>query len=133
MKRLVSGVVFHEGRVLLVRRAGGEILGGRWTLPEGSIDRGDGWIPALVEAIHRETGLLVNVLERTATPYLAGPWPGVRAIAIPIAAAPKVKLADRLETHRWILLRDLSDVEGLVPGLAEEVVMALEAGFYGVV
>lgn len=133
MKRLVSGVVFHEGRVLLVRRAAGEVLAARWTLPEGPMTPGVGWGPSLTEAIQRETGLLVNVLERTAIPYLAGPWPGVRAIAIPITQAPEIRLADRLDGYRWIPLCDLETVDGLAPGIVEEVVMALEAGIYGVV
>lgn len=61
----VIGIVFHEGRVLLVRRANPPDAG-RWGLPGGKIHMGETIPDAVVREIREETGLNV-VAKQTVT------------------------------------------------------------------
>jgi len=58
----VGAVLVHEGRVLLVKR-GKEPLRGRWVVPGGTVELGEGLEQALVREIEEETGLVVRPLE----------------------------------------------------------------------
>lgn len=58
----VGAVVVENGRVLLVRR-GHEPLKGRWTLPGGLIELGEGLKEAVRREVQEETGLLVEPVE----------------------------------------------------------------------
>lgn len=58
----VGAVIFHEGRVLLVRR-GSEPLKGHWTLPGGVLEVGETLVEGVVREVREETGLLVEPLE----------------------------------------------------------------------
>jgi ADP-ribose pyrophosphatase YjhB (NUDIX family) len=55
-------VLFHEGKVVLIRR-GKEPLRGRWTIPGGTVELGEGLDEALVREMLEETGLVVRPLE----------------------------------------------------------------------
>ncbi len=58
----VGGVAVHEGRVALIRR-GKPPLEGRWTVPGGRVELGEGLEQALVREMREETGLEVRPLE----------------------------------------------------------------------
>jgi len=58
----VGAVVVHQGHVLLVRR-GQEPLKGRWSLPGGLVEKGEGLANALRRELKEETGLRVQPLE----------------------------------------------------------------------
>ena len=58
----VGAVVVENGRVLLVRR-GHEPLKGRWSLPGGLIELGEGLEEAVRREVQEETGLLVEPVE----------------------------------------------------------------------
>jgi ADP-ribose pyrophosphatase YjhB (NUDIX family) len=58
----VGGVLVHEGRVLLIRR-GQEPLLGRWTVPGGTVELGEGLEEALVREMREETALQIEPLE----------------------------------------------------------------------
>jgi 8-oxo-dGTP diphosphatase len=58
----VGGVLFHEGKIVLIRR-GKEPLRGRWTIPGGTVELGEGLEDALVREMLEETGLVVRPLE----------------------------------------------------------------------
>lgn len=58
----VGAVIVDEGRVLLVRR-GTEPLKGRWSLPGGLLELGEGLLEAVVREVREETGLIVEPLE----------------------------------------------------------------------
>jgi ADP-ribose pyrophosphatase YjhB (NUDIX family) len=58
----VGAVVVHEGRVVLIRR-GKEPLRGRWVVPGGTVELGEGLEAAIVREVKEETGLEVRVAE----------------------------------------------------------------------
>jgi 8-oxo-dGTP diphosphatase len=55
----VGAVIVHDGRVVLIRR-GKEPLKGRWVVPGGTVEWGEGLEDALVREIQEETGLQVR-------------------------------------------------------------------------
>ncbi len=58
----VGAVVVHEGRVLLIRR-GKPPLFGRWVVPGGTVELGEGLEQALVREVLEETGLRVRPVQ----------------------------------------------------------------------
>lgn len=58
----VGGVVIHRGRVLLVLRAR-EPLKGRWSIPGGMVELGEGLESAAARELKEETGLRVEPLK----------------------------------------------------------------------
>ena len=56
----VGGVVFADGRVLLVKRRF-EPLAGRWSLPGGALEVGETLAEGLAREMREETGLEVDV------------------------------------------------------------------------
>lgn len=58
----VGGVVIHEGRVLLVRRAS-EPLKGEWSIPGGLVELGEKLVDAVQREVLEETGLIVEAGE----------------------------------------------------------------------
>jgi ADP-ribose pyrophosphatase YjhB (NUDIX family) len=55
----VGGVIIHEGRVLIVRRAS-EPLKGEWSIPGGLVELGEKLAEAVQREVHEETGLLIE-------------------------------------------------------------------------
>lgn len=55
----VGGVIIHEGRALLVRRAS-EPLKGEWSIPGGLVELGEKLTDAVKREVHEETGLVVE-------------------------------------------------------------------------
>ncbi|QUN21791.1 NUDIX hydrolase [Nocardia seriolae] len=61
----------RSGTVLVVRRAAGVFLAGRWELPGGGVDPGEHPEAAAVREVGEETGLAVEVLgERSAHSWM---------------------------------------------------------------
>jgi ADP-ribose pyrophosphatase YjhB (NUDIX family) len=55
----VGGVVIHEGRALIVRRAS-EPLKGEWSIPGGLVELGEKLLDAVKREVFEETGLIVD-------------------------------------------------------------------------
>ncbi|PBC80267.1 8-oxo-dGTP diphosphatase [Streptomyces sp. 2224.1] len=62
-KHVVGAVIPDgNGRVLLMRRAADDFMGGLWELPSGGVDPGEGLLDALRREVREETGLpLVSI------------------------------------------------------------------------
>jgi ADP-ribose pyrophosphatase YjhB (NUDIX family) len=54
----VGGVIIHEGRALIVRRAS-EPLKGEWSIPGGLVELGEKLVDAVQREVLEETGLVV--------------------------------------------------------------------------
>jgi 8-oxo-dGTP diphosphatase len=54
----VSGVVIHDGKLLLVRRPDPD---GSWAIPGGRVEEGESLVEALQREIMEETGLQISV------------------------------------------------------------------------
>ena len=52
----VGGVIIHEGRALIVRRAS-EPLKGEWSIPGGLVELGEKLVDAVQREVQEETGL----------------------------------------------------------------------------
>jgi 8-oxo-dGTP diphosphatase len=57
----VGAVVLHQGRVLLVRRAGPPAAG-RWSLPGGLVDVGETTVEAICREVEEECGIKIRVV-----------------------------------------------------------------------
>ncbi len=58
-RHLTAGIVFKQGKVLLVRRPGRGLLGGLWEFPGGEIETGQSPESACREAVYQTVGLKV--------------------------------------------------------------------------
>jgi 8-oxo-dGTP diphosphatase len=58
----VGGVVFVDGRIVLIRR-GKDPLRGRWVIPGGTVELGETLHEAVVREMEEETGLVVRPRE----------------------------------------------------------------------
>ncbi|MEV6066856.1 NUDIX hydrolase [Nocardia sp. NPDC052001] len=65
-KHLVYCRIERDGAVLLIRRAPGVFLAGRWELPGGGIEPGERPEQAAVREVCEETGLTVTVTRERA-------------------------------------------------------------------
>lgn len=57
--RGVVAVVEHDGRLLVIRRAGGIAAAGSWCFPGGAIESGESPVEALVREMQEEVGAQV--------------------------------------------------------------------------
>lgn len=108
--RAVAALIRRRGRVLLVRRPAGSLLGGLWELPGGALGRGER--PA--------ESLAVRVLERTGL-HLADLAPAGslrhalthRSLHVHLftANAPVGRVHRRgYDRHRWASIREMADL-----------------------
>lgn len=56
----VKGIIIHEQRLLIVRRAAADFGGGTWECPGGKIDFGELPVDSLIREIKEETQLTVT-------------------------------------------------------------------------
>lgn len=70
-KHLVYCRIERDGAVLLIRRASGVFLAGRWELPGGGIEPGERPEQAAVREVAEETGLTIEITaERSAHSWM---------------------------------------------------------------
>jgi len=61
MIRVVCGVIFNEGRILLCRRKPEKSLGGYWEFPGGKIEVGETEEESLYRELQEELGIKVEI------------------------------------------------------------------------
>jgi 8-oxo-dGTP diphosphatase len=122
----VSGAIFRDGRILLVRRARSPAKG-VYTLPGGRVEFGEPLHEALRREIDEETGLAIDILGlagwREVLPAAGG---GGHYVILPFAArwrAGEPRLNEELDDFQW-RLPDALDGLTLTDGLPEIIAAA---------
>jgi len=99
----VKGVVVRDRRILLLRRAPGEIGEGTWECPGGKIEFGEELPDAMVRETREETGLPVQVGPLLyATTFRTHPWRQVVILSyLCTAGQGDVVLSEEHDSYRW--------------------------------
>ncbi|MGX1809344.1 NUDIX domain-containing protein [Nocardia sp. NPDC055321] len=116
-KNLVYCRVERAGAVLLVRRAPGVFLAGRWELPGGGIEAGERPEDAAVREVAEETGLRIEVVaERAAHSWMdvAGKPLRINARVYDVTenggGAVTLNPAEH-DDHRWVSAQEAAELD----------------------
>ncbi|MVU81026.1 NUDIX domain-containing protein [Nocardia sp. ET3-3] len=107
-KHLVYCRIARAGTVLVIRRAPGVFLAGRWELPGGGVEPGEPHEEAAVREVGEETGLSVEVVgQRSAHSWMdvAGREMRIHATVYDVAEREMRTVAlnpDEHDEHRWV-------------------------------
>lgn len=123
----VGGVVVRDGHVLLIQRAKAP-LEGRWTIPGGRVEAGEGLAAAVVREVLEETGVEVAARELLAVvdPVELDPEGGVRYhfVILDYACewvAGEPQAASDAVAARWVAREDLEALD--LPAKTLEIVI----------
>ncbi|MEU3185218.1 (deoxy)nucleoside triphosphate pyrophosphohydrolase [Streptomyces sp. NPDC006923] len=98
---VVAGAVYDRGRLLAARRSAPPELAGRWELPGGKLEPGEGPEQALVRELREELGVEAQPMER-----IPGEWPLKPGYVLQVWTARLLSGEPRpLEDHdelRWL-------------------------------
>jgi len=99
----VKGMVVRDRRILLLRRAPGEIGEGTWECPGGKIEFGEELAEAMMRETREETGLTVQVGSLLyATTFRTHPWRQVVILSyLCTAGRGEVVLSEEHDLYRW--------------------------------
>ncbi|PSM39357.1 DNA mismatch repair protein MutT [Streptomyces dioscori] len=120
---VVGAAVLSGGRLLAARRSAPVELAGRWELPGGKVEPGEGPERALVRELREELGVSAEVVGRVPgeyalrAPYVLRVW----TVRLLPGSAEPLALQDHDEL-RWLTVDELWDVDWLdqdVPAVAE--------------
>ena len=115
----VHGIVAHENRILVLRRAPSVTYKpGCWDLPGGHLSNGESFEQCLAREVAEETGLTIEV-ERLLglTQALDGPYMQI-VFSCKVAVAGPIRLADfEHDEARWLSANELRDLTPLIPYL----------------
>jgi|SRR6266536_3339085 len=121
----VSGAIFRDGRVLLVRRAQSPGKG-LYSLPGGRVEFGESLHTALHREVDEETGLRIDILGLAGwREVLPGDSGGGHYVIMSFAArwtAREVSLNDEHNDYKWLAPDALGDLK--VTGGLQEVIAA---------
>lgn len=115
MTHLSTGVaVLRDGKILIVRRAAHDFLGGEYELPGGGVDEGEGIVEAALRELQEETDLKpTRVLAMfDGFEYTTDKKPRVRQFNFLVEGAPGEVVLDREEhdQYMWVDARTLKAV-----------------------
>jgi 8-oxo-dGTP diphosphatase len=106
--------VLRDGKVLVVRRAADDYLGGVYELPGGGVDPGETIAESAVREVLEETGLKVRRIVGLSEgfDYQTPVKPKVRQINVIVEAEPGEVVLDPSEhdAYRWIDRQDIADL-----------------------
>ncbi|WP_326829483.1 NUDIX domain-containing protein [Streptosporangium sp. NBC_01810] len=125
-KLVVGAVVYHDDRVLILRRSSGDdFLPGIEELPSGGVDDGEDLRSALARELAEEIGwsgpLILDRDFVAVFDYLSGSGRKARQCTVALSGnACPIVLSDEHESYRWITLDELSDSD-----LTDETVQAI--------
>jgi ADP-ribose pyrophosphatase YjhB (NUDIX family) len=119
----VSGAIFRDGKVLLVRRARSPGKG-FYSLPGGRVEHGESLHEALKREVDEETGLRIDIVGLAGwREVLPGNSGGGHYVIMSFAArwaAQEVTLNDEHDDFKWLVPGDFGDLR-LTGGLLEVV------------
>jgi mutator protein MutT len=110
---VVAAAILREGRLLAARRTSPPEAAGRWELPGGKVEPGEGRDEALVREIGEELGVLVEIDDWLAgESRISDTLTLVAATARIVTGEPRPREHDRI---RWLTPEELDDVDWLEP------------------
>jgi 8-oxo-dGTP diphosphatase len=122
----VSGTIFRNDKILLVRRARSPAKG-LYTLPGGRVEFGESLASALQREVDEETGLKIEIEGLAGwREVLPGPSGGGHFVIMSFAArwiANEVVLNEELDDFKWLAPDDLDNLT-MTDGLGEIIAAA---------
>ncbi len=118
----VGGVVVHEGKLLIVRRAN-EPGAGRWSIPGGRVEPGETHSQACVREVYEETGVEVmagRILGSVERPSPSGGTYSIDDFSCVLVGPAQLTAGDDADEARWVTLSELESlptVDGLLTEL----------------
>ena len=128
MTHLSTGIaVLRGGKILIVRRASDDYLGGDYELPGGGVDEGESLDVSIKRELKEETDLtLSEVLGMfPGFDYATPKKPHVRQFNFLVRADGAVKLSGEHDDAKWVTLQDIDHLP-LSGAMKECIINALE-------
>lgn len=122
-KQVAAAIVFHDGRILVARRAPGQQLEGMWEFPGGKLEPGESPQCCIVRELIEELSMVVEPGQTLTEALHAYPGGSINLIAVLAnVASPDAALTVH-DAVQWLEPRDLLTVQ-LAPAdvpIAEEI------------
>ncbi len=109
--QVVGAAVLHRGRLLAARRTTPEEARGRWELPGGKVEPGEGVEDAVVREVREELGCTVRVDRLLGRTVLVRP--GVVLVAAVVSLVEGEPVPHEHDAVRWLATDRLDDVPWL--------------------